>query len=238
MKIALGIIARPVESLLVRCLRPIISHFDGVVILTSPNPAWKTDVAALVHKERKFSLFDHYEWANDYGHARNILITHTEKLGYDWMMTLDADESMLPDDVIVMRRYIDMQLPEMNLIVPRYEFVDDFNHFCPWFYPDWHPRAFRLNCGYYYVGNVHETLVWGDHRAHAKDMPNSITVPLCPIFHYGKSKPTEEVFLKYSAYHRISVGLAPFSEVPPGTELPKTWALDKKKVPFFGNRPL
>lgn len=235
MKIALGIIARPVESLLVLCLRPVIAHFDGLVMLTSPNPSWMPDVPQLNHEPRTFHLFESYRWINDYAHARNTLIAHAEELGYEWLMMLDADESMLPDDLVTLRKYTDHA---DNIIIPRYEFVDDFNHFCPWFYPDWHPRLFKLNMGYHYVSPVHESLVCGPLNTLARDMPGSVTVPMCPIFHYGKSKTPEETWLKYDTYPRIAAGLPPRTEIPPGTVMPETWALDKKKVPFLGNKPL
>ena len=234
MKIALGIIARPVESLLVLCLRPVVAQFDGLVMLTSRNPDWIDDVAGLVHAPRKFDLFNDYEWKNDYGAARNVLIANAEKLGYDWLFMLDADESMLPDDLIVMRKYMET---EESLIFPRFEFVDDFHHFCPSFYPDYQARAFRLNIGYHYTGALHEQLR-RDQDPPAYQMPYSTRLPMCPIFHYAKSKPTMEVWLKYNTYDRIAAGLQPFSEVPPGTVPPPSWALENKRVPFLGRKPL
>lgn len=229
-------IARPVESLLSVCLGPVISHFDGLIIFTGPDPKWVGDVSPLVHPPRWFTL-QLYEWKHDYADARNALIGRAESLGYDWMMTLDADESMLPDDLITLRKYVELGACD-NIIVPRYEFVDDFDHYCPWFYPDWHARVFKLNAGYHYVGKVHETLVRGPSQVHAKDVPNSVKAAMCPVFHYGKSKPSSDVWLKHNTYDRLAGGLAPLNELPPGTALPESWSLGYGKVRFLGNKPL
>lgn len=233
MKVALGIIARPVESLIVLCLRPIISQFDGLVMLTAPEPQWKDQVGSLVHNEREFSLFDDYEWKHDYSDARNLLISHVEKLGFDWLLMLDADESMLPDDLIVMRKYMET---EESLIFPRYEFVDDFHHFCPAFYPDYQARAFKLNMGYHYTGTLHEELKNGQGQP-ARQTDCSTVLPMIHIWHYGKSKPTEEVWVKYDTYEQIAAGKQPRSR-PESVPLPNSWSMENKKVKFLGNKPL
>lgn len=234
MKIALGIIARPVESLLVLCLRPVISHFDGLITLTSPDAQWAEEVGGLVHEPRVFHFVNDYTWRNDYADARNTLIGWAEKLGYDWLFFLDADESMLPDDLIVLRKYMET---EQSLLFSRYEFVDDFEHFAPFYYPDYQARAFRLNLGYRYHGRVHEQLHKGNDPPIAV-MPYSTFLPMIHIFHYGKCKPSADVWLKYDSYNRVSSGQVPLETLPAGTILPATWALDKKKVRFLGNKPL
>jgi len=234
MKIALGIISRPVESLLVLCLRPVISHFDGLIIHTSEYPAWEEEVLGLVHHPRVIHLNQVCEWRSDYAEARNRLIGHAQELGYDWLLMLDADESMLPDDLITMRKYMET---EESLILSRYEFVDDFEHFVPSFYPDYQARAFKLNIGYHYEGVVHEQLC-KEPKVPASTQSYSTWLPMCPIFHYGKSKPADEVWVKYANYPRIAAGMVPLTEVPPDTNYPKTWALDKKRIRFLGNKPL
>lgn len=234
MKIALGIIARPVESLLVLCLRPVISQFNGLIILTESVPAWRMDVKELVHPPRYLHVMD-YIWKYDYADARNVLIGHAETLDYDWLLMLDADESMLPDDLIVMRNY--MENGHESLIFPRYEFVDDFNHFCPSFYPDYQARAFKLNMGYNYTGKLHEDL----HRNQdppARSMSYATLLPMVHIFHYGKSKPTQETWLKYNTYERVAAGQAPLGSVPEGAKIPSSWACGNKKIQFLGNKPL
>lgn len=234
MKVALGIIARPVESLLILCLKPIVEHFDGIVMLTSPGPLWKKEVASLVHGDRAIIVFDDYVWKNDYGHARNILISYAERLGYDCMVMLDADESMLPEDLVVTRQYME---DHECLFFPRYEFVDDFHHFCPSFYPDWQGRAFKLRIGYHYANKLHEQLRKNQDNF-SRLMPYSTFLPMCHIFHYGKSKPTWETWLKYSTYERIAAGQVPFTSIPEGVVIPSSWALENKKVAFLGAKPL
>jgi glycosyltransferase involved in cell wall biosynthesis len=233
MKVALGIIARPVESLLVLCLRPVISHFDGLIILTPPDAQWEHGVRSLVHEPRVFHFANDYPWQRDYAHARNTLIGLSERLGYDWLLMLDADESMLPDDLVSLRQYMET---EESLIFSRFEFVDDFNHFCPSFYPDYQARAFKLNMGYNYTGPVHEYLRKCTDKP-AFQMPYSTLLPNLHIFHYGKSKPSEEVWAKIDAYNQIASGHMPRTR-PADVPLPESWALDKKKVRFLGNRPL
>jgi hypothetical protein len=236
MKLALGIIARPVESLLVLCLRPVISHFDGLILLTLPYPTWRDGVVGFfLHDEkRRIHIRDNYKWINDYAHARNTLIKDAEALGYDWLMMLDADESMLPDDLVSMCNY--MENGYESLIFPRYEFVDDFHHFCPSFYPDYQARAFKLNMGYHYTGKLHEDLHKGQDPP-ARKMPYSTLLPMCHIFHYGKSKPTEEVWKKYDTYERIAAGKDP-RDRPPEVPLPNSWSCGNKKILFLGNKPL
>jgi hypothetical protein len=234
MRVCLGMIARPVEELFVKCLGVVIDQFDGLVIVTSKNPTWRDGVTAMINP-RCLDIFDDYVWKHDYGDARNQVIRHAEEIGYDWMFVLDPDESMLKEDCVTIRKYIELQGEEC-LIVPRYEFADDFDHFVPDLYPDAHPRAFQLKIGYHFEGTVHEPLWKGSIPAHA--LSSSTLIPMVHIFHYARCKVSKDVWLKSSAYHRVAQGLEPFKEVPPEIVLPKTWALDKKRVPFLGPKPL
>lgn len=153
----------------------------------------------------------------DFAAQRNRLIDIGERRGYAWMFMLDSDECMFPKDIAKVRS---LMTPRNSLIVlPRYEFVKDFDHYDPQGYPDYQGRVFRLGMGYRFRRRVHEGLyrrfaVQSEMR-HRRGAFSDTT----PNYHYGRLKSTEEMLLKLYNYELIREGKAPAGVLPPGTNV-------------------
>lgn len=227
MRVALAILARPVEMFLISAVKHVEPYFDGTLILTEKGRTWQFPANNRRH------IFDDYVWDHDASNARTILIDHAVSLGYDGIFFLDADESLLEKQVSHLRCYMET---EECLIFSRYEFVDDVDHFLPSVYPDYQPRAFRLGIGYHFRGKVHEVLC--KYGQPALQSPSSTFIPNIPIFHYGRCKDPKDVWLKGNRYQRLAEGREPFIEIPNDLKLPKSFAYGLKKIRFIGEKPL
>jgi len=229
MKVALGVITHNEEKFLKRHLPILVDSFDGLVVVdhnsTDGTDAVLSQYGAQVHKR---------EWNNNFSDARNETIKKAEDTGFDWLVMLDADECMFPDDIAFLKEYLSSK---EFLILPRIEFVDDNLHYMPSMYPDRQGRVFKLNIGYHFRNPLHEVLFKGKDSVSAFEKGYGIMLPQCPIYHYGRCRPVEEVWLKHHNYDRLIAGKPRLEEFPKGQEVNKT-EIWPERVPFFGRQPL
>lgn len=171
--------------------------------------------------------------------ARNALIALGDRLFApgDIMLQLDGDEALLPRDIAALRAALADFPAGGSASLARYEFVDDFAHFNPHFYPDYQARVLPLHCGYRYVGKIHEQLVWRDERAAASQTGKCVPLPYIHIFHYGKCKPLAATWLKYENYRRVQAGEPLLKELPAGAPVPVSFSHGPRLF-FHGERPL
>lgn len=153
---------------------------------------------------------------SNYGNARNEIIKTAEAKKYDWIVFLDSDEELQESGISLIKRYIEAGVSDA-FGLPRIEFVKDQNHYDDSVYPDWQHRVFRLNSGFSYRGDVHETLYKGSQIAEV------VHLIRCPIYHYGKCESKEFLALKYLNYERMKAGL------PTLDKLPDNYPLDTAK---------
>lgn len=152
----------------------------------------------------------------DYAAARNAVIKQAEAEEYTHILFLDADECMFPEDIKKIRAKLE---EHEALMLPRYELGPDTNYYNPIVYPDYQGRAFKLGVGYEYRGPIHEILykkneekcVWENAGFEASDDT--------PIYHYGRCKTPESIWLRYHNYGRIQQGLERLDKIPEGTEI-------------------
>lgn len=148
----------------------------------------------------------------DFAAQRNKLIDAGEAQGYDWMFMLDSDEAMMPADIEHVKS---LMTPDNRFIVlPRYEFVKDFDHYDPQGYPDHQGRVFRLGVGYRFRRKVHEGLYRWYSPLSEMRLKTGVYSDSTPIFHYGRVLPAEVMLLKLHNYDRIKQGLEPIDELP------------------------
>lgn len=194
MKVVLGMLARSDadgEPLLDRILSIIGDSFDGVEI---------------VRDEGKRIV--------NFAAQRNRLIDIAEGKGYEWMFMLDSDECMFPRDIATVKS---LMTPKNRLIIlPRYEFVKDFDHYDPQGYPDYQGRVFRLGAGYRYRKAVHEGLYRRFAVMSEMRLRRGVFLDSTPIYHYGRVKSTAEMLLKLHNYALIAKGVPPVDHLPPG----------------------
>lgn len=143
----------------------------------------------------------------DFAAARNRLIRLGESQGYDWIVMLDADECMYPRDIERVRALMGQGADFIAL--PMIEFVNDFEHWDPSPYPDYHGRVFRLGRGYHFRNKMHEMVF--ARRALLNEIERGVFARSdeTPIYHYGKTKSAESVVEKFAHYERLEEGSTP-----------------------------
>jgi hypothetical protein len=144
-------------------------------------------------------------WADDYAGARNQLIENARKLTKpEWLLMLDADEAMWPDDILSIERWVQSKTGDA-FYFPRINFVGQQFEHLPQHYPDYQTRLIRLNSDAHYINRVHE--------CSASTKPRQ----LAPfhIFHYGLCRPPEAIFARWNSYAQMQ-GLDVPVEMPAG----------------------
>lgn len=216
--------------ILSQTLPRMLDKFDGVICAYTSGE----DETGKILAENGVKVLP-YEWTHDWADARNAVIKTAEMLEFNWMLMLDADEAMLRDDLDSFRKLAEGESYN-GFAFPRYEFVDDFQHWSPVFYPDLQARAFPLNQGFHYRGKMHEQLCFKDYDCTAWQAKRLHRAPQ-HIFHYGKSKPVAEVAFKYLNYDRAYQKLPLLDRLPDGYALPESFASGEKKR-FEGEKPI
>jgi len=172
-------------------------------------------------------------WDWDFAAARNTVIfvvEHMKDHYADTLLMLDADEIMFPDD---MRRVQEALVTSKVIRFPRYNFVGDARHYCPDrpLYPDLQTRAFRLNLGLRYRGQVHECLDEGGVGLRPDEIVHQFDGH---IYHYGLLRDVRRLALKWENYRRLVCG------APVLKELPESWneTVSAGSAPFVGPQPI
>lgn len=228
MKIALGMITRNERSILEKTLLHKALDFDFKIAVDFYSSDYTVELLGSfgVHVVSQ-------EWKGNYAQGRNQLIQVAEEAGFDYLFMLDADEAMSKEGIELCKK---MAEKHDVLTLPRFEFVQDFQHYDSALYPDWQCRFFKLNKGYHFKNKVHEMLhnKSGDPLIHSR-MAHKVLK--APIYHYGRCKPREVLALKYINYDRVQRGLEPLTELPHDVD-PSTFKLWERCEPFVENHPL
>lgn len=235
MKIALGIIVRNQREFLERTLPTYSLTFEHRFAVDFHSTDFTNEILGQfgfrVHRQ---------DWVNDYAKARNILIQCAEEAGMDYLVMLDADEALDRHEAIKLQTYA----KDFDAIVlPRIEFVQDFEHYDDHLFPDFQLRAFKLNRGFHYRNKIHEMLHDDSGvalmavRGNRTKKHTIITMPDVFLYHYGRTAPKAQLALKYFNYDRKMKGLAPLTELPAGYDLEnaKFW---ERAIPWWGPHPL
>lgn len=195
MKVILGMLSRSDRS-----QEPLLERILSIV-----GPCF--DDVAIVEDEGKRIA--------DYGAQRNRLIEIGERKRFDWMVQLDSDECMFPKDIETVKSL--MTAENRLIVLPRYEFVKDFDHYDPRGYPDYQGRVFRLGVGYRFGKRVHEGLYRRFSPMSEMRLKRGAFSDSTPIYHYGRVKTPAELLLKFYNYDLIAKGELPVDELPAGT---------------------
>lgn len=214
--VMLGMLARSdrsKEPLLDRILSIVGPSFDGVEV-----------------------LYDEGRPISDFGAQRNRLIEVGECKGYDWMVQLDSDECMFPQDIEALRSL--MTPRNRFILLPRYEFAQDFGHYDPTEYPDYQGRTFRLGCGYRFRRRVHEGLYRPFSPFSEKRLGVGVFSDATPIYHYGRIKDAATMLLKLHNYELLTKGGVPVGELPGDVAVDEGRRFYRELAPFPGPHPL
>lgn len=167
--------------------------------------------------------------------TRNNLLL-TASCGYDWLLMLDADEAMFPQDVIKLREICEA-IDKPLITLPRINLVHKGElQTCS--YPDKQPRCVRLNSGVYFENRVHEVAM-----LEGKPAPEFFA-DFTPIYHYGWCKPPRESWARDFNYERLKRGesMLPIEKIPCENET-WDWFIEHTSKrhpmePFRGDHPL
>ncbi|OUM96299.1 MAG: glycosyl transferase [Thermobacillus sp. ZCTH02-B1] len=146
--ISLCMIVRDEEEVLGRCLDSVAPHVDEIVIVDTGSTDRTKEIA------RKYGAKVHdFEWTDDFAAARNFAFS---KATMDYILWLDADDFLLPEDgrrLGELKRTLD---PVYNAVSMPYILGRDESG-----KPTFSLRRHRLvkrSCGFRWIGAVHEYL--------------------------------------------------------------------------------
>ncbi len=134
-----------------------------------------------------------------YGPARNHLRTMSRKHFPDahWMMYLDADERILPEEFHRLRFIKDYLIPNYDVVaLPRIDWFDKEMTAAAkdWkIYPDWQARMTRLDSSVRYIRRLHEQV------DSFKGIYNDLQSPKIHHFHRSAGKEKRDVIGKLCA---------------------------------------
>ncbi len=160
-----AMIARDEERTILETVTHLQEAVDEVVVVDTGS----TDRTAQIAEEAGARVV-HYEWSDDFAAARNAAAPY---LDGDWVLWVDADEVLDPEDVHVPRTvaglYQESPTPALIRIVQVNRIGDrvDPNYDTTRFYP--------LNRGFEWRGRIHEQVV------HAADVAPKIVRPVVRV---------------------------------------------------------
>lgn len=96
--ISLCMIVKDEEKLLEKCLNPIKTKFDEIIIVDTGSKDNTKDIAKKFTK----NVYD-LKWNDDFSKARNFSISKATK---DWILVLDPDEKIEKGDLIKLKKVI------------------------------------------------------------------------------------------------------------------------------------
>jgi glycosyltransferase involved in cell wall biosynthesis len=151
------------------CLKSVRSLVDQIVIADTGS----TDDSIAIAREFGATVVD-FPWCDDYAAARNAAL---DPLTTDWVLSLDADEEVLPESLVEIRRLVDRreEVAGYNLTVRCYvhnrsvsfegsssrENHDDAERArsAPFYLEFLSVRLFRRHPQIFYTGCVHEMVI-------------------------------------------------------------------------------
>lgn len=204
MSIAVCMIVKNEEKWLEQCLNSVKNLADEIIIVDTGS----IDNTKKIAKKFTDKIFD-YEWKNDFSDARNFSIS---KANSDWILSLDADESISKIDFEKIKRIT--EYPEANAyhIVFR-DYSNNMGIF-GWkssmndIYPEskiasgysegYVLRLFQNLKGYEFEGKIHETVQNSIKKNNGKIFATDIV-----IHHYGNLRDKDEILKKKEIYSKM-----------------------------------
>jgi len=142
-RLSVCLITRNEERLLGHCLESIRDLARQIVVVDTGSTDWTRDIAARYGAE----VYS-FDWCDDFSAARNAAL---ERATGDWVLFLDADEELLPDQ----REKLLKLLQDDSAIAFRLPMIDKGREEEGVSYV---PRLFRNAPGLFHIGHVHEQL--------------------------------------------------------------------------------
>jgi glycosyltransferase involved in cell wall biosynthesis len=177
MTVGLGIIATNEEETLSKFLPALSEAFQKEVVGIDYG---STDKTPELFKEY-CSLTVTKPWPRDFAVAKNALIELASHK-YDWLLLLDADETIDTKKVPLLQRYIDENEYDLYSF-PRLGFYEEgVIEASQETFPDLQPRLFKLNAGFQYAYPYHTQLCKDGVNVYETRL--SVVIPDVFIYHY------------------------------------------------------
>jgi glycosyltransferase involved in cell wall biosynthesis len=156
-RVAAAIIAGNEEHCIERCLRSLGDAVDEIVLIDSSS-----DRTAELAAQFPLVKIVKAEWQDDFSAQRNIGLTHIES---DWVLWIDADEELHPDDAGALRQIAGMfqatDLPTVLHVWQINQISGSIEHDLS------QSRMFPVQRGLAYHGLVHERVVMAGEAMYA-----------------------------------------------------------------------
>ena len=142
-RLSVFLITKNEERFIGQCLESVRDIASQIVVMDTGSTDWTKSIA-----ERFGAEVHSCDWCDDFSAARNAAL---EKVTGDWVLMLDADEELLPDQKEKLRQLMN----DPSAIAWRLPMVDKgreeegVSHV---------PRLFRNAPGLFYVGRIHEQI--------------------------------------------------------------------------------
>lgn len=169
-EVSLCMIVKNEECFLPKCLNSVKDIVDEIIVVDTGSADKTVEIA------KSFGAKVYYfKWSNNFSEARNESLKYASK---DWILILDADDELYPEDQEKLKDFLNRQLDENTIYhfetLNYYGNTIDENSITI----NLNPRLFKNNKEIHYEGEVHNQLV------HSKDKRNAI-YNLVKIHHYG-----------------------------------------------------
>lgn len=154
--LSLCMIVKNEEDTLPNCLNSVKGIFDEIIIVDTGSTDKTIDVAHR-YTEKVYT----YSWQDDFASARNYSFSKSTS---DYIMWLDADDILLPDDAIKLMK-LKLRLSNYEEVAAKYNvgFDEDGNVTLEYY----RERIFLNNGKFQWSGKIHETIpiIQGCHYA-------------------------------------------------------------------------
>ena len=172
MKLSLCIIARNEEENLPRCLESVRGFVDEIVVVDTGSTDRTPEVAASFGAK-----VVHFPWTGSFAEARNVSLDHAQG---DWILWLDADEALVPEDGPELRRLLEDAAYE-GYYLHILNFVGDSARQGE-VVVSLSPRLFRRRPGYVFTRSIHEQILESIRRINPQA---DIGISRVRVYHYG-----------------------------------------------------
>ncbi len=201
--LSLCMIVKNESKYLSKAVNSVRSIVDEIIVVDTGSEDDTVDVAKSLGAKVFF-----YEWNDDFSAARNFSIS---KATSDWILVLDADESVSEKDLPKIRKFLNLRENAAYRFMQR-SYLDDAG------VVGWKPndgaddegrgyggyfdspltRLFRNGCGFKFSGKVHEVV----EPSILRKGKNIITTNI-PIHHFGKVRSERKMAEKGELYLNI-----------------------------------
>ena len=173
------------EACLPDCLKSVQSLVDEMIIVDTGSSDKTIEIA-----ESFGAKVFHHTWNNDFADARNVSLKHAT---CDWILVLDADEAMAPQDLTRIRQLVkNKDVTGYKLVQRTYSKMTTMAEWlavehpypeargCSGYTPSPYVRLFKKDNDIYFEGKVHEIVEYTISKKGGRVVETDI-----PIHHYG-----------------------------------------------------